>query len=95
MTRIEHLLSIVAEECNETSQRAIKALRFGINEVQERQPLDNAHRLIYEFNDLCAVIDMLYEEGAIPYPYQADAKKLKKEKVNKYLNYAKECGTLQ
>ena len=31
MTREEHLLTIVAEECAEVAQRATKALRFGSN----------------------------------------------------------------
>jgi hypothetical protein len=30
----DHLLACLAEECAEVSQRVMKALRFGINEIQ-------------------------------------------------------------
>lgn len=66
MNRLEHLLTISAEECNEVAQRATKALRFGLREVQPGQPLDNAERIRQEFNDLWASLDMVEKEKGMP-----------------------------
>jgi len=94
MTRLEHLLSTIVEECNETGQRATKAMRFGIHEIQPDQSLTNSERLVYEFNDILAVMEMLLDEGHINTIIDRTAIELKKQKVEKYLKYAKECGTL-
>ena len=45
MTREEHLLTIVAEECNEVAQRATKALRFSLEEIEPGQEFSNRERL--------------------------------------------------
>lgn len=90
MTRQEHLLIILAEECNEVAQRASKALRFGMEEVQPEQESSNAERLVQEFNDLLAVAFMLKLEG-IGNPASLYAKI---SKVEKFLEYSKECGKL-
>jgi NTP pyrophosphatase (non-canonical NTP hydrolase) len=58
MTRTEHLLSITAEECAEVAQRVTKAMRFGLTEIQPGQPFTNADRIMAEFNDLQAMIEM-------------------------------------
>lgn len=95
MNRLEHLLTIVAEECTEVGQRASKALRFGLHEIQEGQDLTNAQRLIYEFNDLVAAMKMLYGEGHLP-PVMVPAMQMEKmTKVEKYLKYSEQQGTLQ
>lgn len=90
MNRQEHLLSILAEECNEVAQRAIKALRFGIAEIQENQDYANSERIRIEFSDLCAVYEMI---GLNP-PSRFLIEE-KKNKVESFLKYSKECGTLK
>lgn len=95
MTREEHLLTILIEECNETAQRATKALRFGLQEVQPEQPLTNAERVVYEFNDIVAIMDLLMVDNAISNVFDRVAIGLKKVKVEKYLEYSKELGTLK
>ena len=87
MTTQEHLLSILAEECGEVAQRSIKALSFGLAEVQPGQPLANAERIRQEFADLCGVYEMI---GLNP-PSRADIE-AKKLKVQKFLAYSAECG---
>lgn len=96
MTRQELLLVMLMEECDETSQRASKALRFTLEEVQEGQIMTNAERIIYEFNDLCAVMELLNEEGLFNKASFLDHEyiKLKKTKVEKWLKYSQEIGTL-
>lgn len=96
MTRQEHLLVLISEECAEVSQRACKALRFGLQEIQPDQELTNYHRMMYEFADLLSVMDMLHEastghvsEDAIHVQIQN-----KRIQVEKFLLYSKECGTL-
>ncbi len=90
----EHLLTILIEECNEVAQRATKALRFGLEEVQPDQPLTNAERIVYEYNDLLTVISMLTEKGFISNVIHAEMMIAKKEKIIKYLEYSKSIGTL-
>jgi len=42
LNRAEYLLSVLAEECCEVAQRATKAQRFGLREIQPDQPFNNA-----------------------------------------------------
>lgn len=98
MNRIEHLLTILGEECAELIQEASKAKRFGIDE-QRDLPTSNLERMQTEFNDVLALVDMINYEIDRP-----DRKLLlhrnailinaKCLKVEKYLLYSKECGTL-
>lgn len=95
MTRTEHLLTILAEECAEVAQRASKALRFGVNEVEPGQEETNAKRLLMELVDLQAVAYMLAEDRVIEDPDEWNAwQGLKMEKVERFLAYSAECGTL-
>lgn len=95
MNRLEHLLTIFAEEGTEISQATSKALRFGIHE-KLKLPETNQERMQKEYNDLLAMAQMLNEEDLGINLYQDDELiKRKKEKVERYLLYSKECGTLQ
>lgn len=98
MTRREHLLLILAEEANEVAQRVSKALRFGCGEVQPGQELTNAERLAGEAADFLAVLEMLVDSSSeIHAAMEAceSAIEAKKAKVEKFLTYSKECGTLE
>lgn len=97
MTRQEHLLTILSEECSEVAQRVSKALRFSLNEIQPGQNLTNAERIKEEFFDLVAVMQMLHDEGAMTdwsderITFHTQAKRIQ---VEKYLVLSKEKGTL-
>ena len=96
MNRLEHLLTIATEECAEVQQAATKTLRFGLEEGRDLSAMEygsNVERLRYELNDLIAVVEMLEREGLDLSP-DHQSRKQKKEKVEKYLLYSKECGTL-
>lgn len=106
MTKAEHLDTIAMEECNEVAQRISKAKRFGRYEVQPMQSLNNVERVVQEFHDLVAVLDLAgyitvdFEYGPAGVTLATltlDRRLLfaKIEKINKYLEYAKACGTLQ
>ncbi|HEY9200733.1 MAG TPA: hypothetical protein VIQ81_03965 [Gammaproteobacteria bacterium] len=104
MNRQEHLLTILGEECSELHQELCKALRFGINEQRDLST-SNAERIFKEFNDLLAMVDMVnesvistskgitYTDKGIMYRDESFIEK-KKKKVEEYLLYSKECGTL-
>lgn len=89
MNTTEHLLTILGEECAEVAQRASKAARFGLTEIQPGQAETNVRRLEHELGDLVAVADML---GLRIKKYDKVAKTVK---VRKYMKYARARGTLQ
>lgn len=96
MNRLEHLLTILSEECAEVQQAGSKALRFGLYEGKDLAAVEygnNVERLKGELNDVRAMIEMLAAEG-LDLLYDIDAITKKKAKVEEYLLYSKECGTL-
>ncbi len=94
MTRKEALLTILSEECVETAQRVSKALRFTCEEIQPGQDQNNAQRIVYEFNDILAVMEILQAEGIIEKVIDREAIDKKKEKVKKYLDYSVKVGAV-
>ena len=90
MTREQHLLVILAEECSEVAQRVSKALRFGLGEIQPGQSLSNAERIRQEFGDLIAAFEMT----GIGHPnlQQIDDKK---RKVEDYFVYSQRLGCVE
>jgi NTP pyrophosphatase (non-canonical NTP hydrolase) len=96
MTRADHLLWILAEECAEVAQRASKAARFGLSEVQPGQEKTNAERIMEEYADLYAVVEMLINERLVPFERIKlfQGMEAKKAKVEKFLAYSQKCGTL-
>jgi NTP pyrophosphatase (non-canonical NTP hydrolase) len=90
MTRREMLFMQVMEECDELSQRVSKAARFGLDEHQPNQPLSNRERISDEFNDLLALMRM----AGLPTTVDSHKIEEKRRKVEKYLDYSKQCGTL-
>lgn len=98
MTRQEHLLTIAIEECNEVAQRLSKALRFGLEEIQPGQQLTNRERIRYEYSDLAAVLEMLDPAtngaGGKIHPPNGMFMDRKREKVETFLTYSEQCGTL-
>lgn len=96
MTEEQYLLTIVMEECAETAQRASKAIRFTSEEIEpvDGETRTNAERLVYEFNDLIAVMELLASMGVINNMFDRDAIELKKAKIKKWMEYSKKRGTL-
>lgn len=103
MTRKEHLMTIGGEECNEMAQRISKALRFGMDQIQqdaddkpEENPerLTNRERIIREYFDLRATLGMM---GIDAWEMSDRARRHEQQKVNRierYLQRSAECGTL-
>lgn len=75
---------------------ATKALRFTLQDVQAGQILTNAERIIQEYADLCALVDMLCDEGLLEIGGDFAAMVAgKKERVALYLEYSCKCGALR
>lgn len=94
MTRTENLLTTLSEECAETAQRVSKAIRFTLEEIQPEQELTNAQRIVYEFNDIVAVMELLQEEGVFEKVIDREAINKKKLKVAEYLAYSAKIGAI-
>lgn len=96
MNRLEHLLLIAGEECREIGQRTDKALRFSLPETEPLQPYTNAQRILHEYCDLIAIMEILADEGALDFAEITRARiEAKKAKVEKYLILSRQCGTLK
>ena len=94
MTRQEHLLCIAAEECNEVAKELHKAMRFGLDDHYPGHPMTTRERIQQEFTDLFAMFQMLHREGLINAEINQGKMMEKINKVEKYLQYSKEVGTL-
>lgn len=95
MTLTEYLLSKLAEECAEVTQRATKAQTFGLHEVQPGQCLSNIQRLGIEVRDLMVVLEELQKTtGIFPELYDTQAAQEKREKLYKYMDYSRAQGCL-
>jgi len=101
MNEIEHLLTILSEECAELAKCAAKAQRFGLNDIEPGLTETNADRIMAEFHDVLAAMEMLSDSvpgmgdlGVYASPRVRDAIYAKVEKVQKWMNYSREQGTL-
>lgn len=97
MNRLQFLLNLVAEECTEVGQRASKAIRFGLDEVQKGQELNNKERLHLELTDLIAVVLLLNQEYDFDFDlihFDWSAIKAKHEKIEEFYEYSKQCGMI-
>lgn len=96
MTKEQHLLTILAEECVEVAQRVTKALRFGLDETQPGSGATNAERIMDELVDVRVILLMLQEIGTLPEANSSqDVVDKKKAKVNKYISYSEELGLIE
>lgn len=89
MNETEYLLTTLSEECAEVAQRACKAIRFGLTEIQPGQEENNVRRMERELADLMAVADLLGLH------VRDEDKAAKVEKLKKYMAYSREIGTLE
>jgi len=94
MNKKEHLLTCLAEECAEIAQCASKALRFGLDGGEPGKDMTNAQRIRQELDDLAVIVQMICEEEMIAKNGSPEARKAKREKVERYMLYAIDRGTL-
>jgi hypothetical protein len=95
MTRSEHLLACLAEECDEIGKNCMKALRFGLADGYPGSNSTNAEEISRELTDLIAVMRMMVAEGIIPKPDLGGPTITGKQaKVEKFMLYAQEKGAI-
>jgi NTP pyrophosphatase (non-canonical NTP hydrolase) len=81
------LYTILVEECAEVQQRVTKAMRFGLDEVEPGQELDNVARLSEEVGDLLAVIEMCDAQKIIDIDRVTAQRPKKLAKLAKYMQH--------
>ncbi len=95
LNRKELLLEVCAEECSETAVRCSKAIRFTLQEIEKGQPLTNAERIIQEFNDIAALMELMVDEGMLDRVVDVDYIAAKKAKVEEWIVYSQKMGTVE
>lgn len=91
-----YLLVCLIEECAEVIQRACKAIRFGFDEIQPGQSLNNIERISGEMDDLLGVVRLLNTECNVYVLRQNEtAIQNKMEKVQSFMPLSIERGTLE
>ena len=96
MNKTEYLLTCLTEECSEVQKECTKAMRFGLDDNWKERG-KQSERIMHEFVDLMAVYESLVEEGCLEAYSTQDLYIMvqnKKERLEKYMNYARERGTL-
>lgn len=95
MNTNEHLLTCLSEECAEIQYQISKALRFGFDDIPPGEMKTNAELIKFEFIDLMAVYGMCVEAGLLEDIDGCGEQLIEKtQKVRKWLQYAKQRGTL-
>ena len=94
MNETEYALCVVAEECDEVGQRCMKALRFGMDEIQPGQQLTNSERFWREVEDLQGALERLVELRGSGGTTRAGVD-AKKERIGKFMDYSESLGCLQ
>lgn len=98
MTLIQYLCQLLSEECNELGQRASKLSRFGKDEIQPNQQLDNFERLRLEKVDLLVIYNLLLlatgKDDKDLFWIDENEHKSKKEKIIKFSKLSVECGQI-
>lgn len=96
MRKAEMLWAILQEELAEVIQEVAKLLRFGPGEIMPGQELTNLERVVNELNDLWAMVAMIANAGHIPEDWLSPERQHRKAaNVAKYLDYSRQCGTLE
>ena len=97
MTLIQYLCQLLSEECGEIIQRASKLSRFGADEVQSNQELDNFERLRAEKVDLMVVYNLLLQATGRQdecVSFSHDERIKKEQKLLTFTRYSVKCGAI-
>ena len=97
MTKNEHLLVCLAEECDEVGQNVAKALRFGLGSYHPADPrrATNAELIVRELVDLIGVAKILSRRGLIAdFKITDEAIAFKEEKIERFMENSRASGAL-
>lgn len=91
-----YLLICLIEECAEIIQRCCKAIRFGFDEIQPEQNLNNLQRIHGEIVDLNGILKMVDTElGTEFHGMNPDGERSKIAKVKSLMPLSIERGMLE
>lgn len=95
MDKIQILLAQLGEECSEVNKECMKALRFGLDDHNPKDPnkLSNRKKIEQEMHDLITVYNMLCHEGVFE-GLTVSSNPEKVEKIKHYLGVSKSLGIL-
>lgn len=91
MNRIDMLLCILNEECSELAKETMKAMRFGLDDIDPKALKSNRAKIRQEAHDVIAVLQMLRDEIG---EYDDALVLAKKAKVLEMFQYSREVGRL-
>lgn len=94
LNKVTYLLICLIEEAAEVIQRACKAIRFGLEEIEPGHTINNKKRLGHELNDLHGVLTELYALDVVSGVNSTDVEK-KREKIEKFMDYSRSIGILE
>lgn len=94
-TILDHVLSLLGEECGEVQQVLGKISRFGMYDINPQTNESNWLELRKEMHDLKAAWDLVCDELDRFSSLDERLISEKKKKVRKYMEYAIERGRLQ
>lgn len=95
MSRVDYLLSHLAQECCEIAIRCTKAQMFGLDEIQPGQEFTNRDRIMHELCDLLAMCETMRDEGVLSDIQPAERIQAKKAKAAHFADYSRELGRLE
>lgn len=87
MNRLEELLIILAEECAEIQQAAIKCVRFGMDSVYMDK--SNRNNLESEIGDFMAMVKLIMEETEFSEANVMNAAEKKLVKIERFMRNGK------
>ncbi len=87
----QYLLTVLMEEAAEIAQAASKSIRFGFDSFHKEGDDDNKTQLLKEFNDLVAVMEMIFPDDYLINEEQIENKK---DKVKHFIQVSKNLGRL-
>lgn len=94
MNRMQYLVGVLGEECNEIGKLCSKSQRFGLNSVNPETGLSNHEAICDEINDALAVIQELNKEFNLGFKIDHEKIEKKKRKMEKYVQYSIEAGLI-
>lgn len=94
MNRLQYLLTVLSEECDEIGKLCSKSQRFGLNSLNPETGKVNNIEIHKEMNDVLAVLRLLNTEFNLGFEVDENLINAKIEKMQRFEEYSIEIGAL-